>query len=59
MYLLLKITIIFRDSDIQIFLSGDVLLNGNWADLEGTLKEIMIKKGCEDRRHWTLEQTVR
>ena len=29
MYLLLEITIIFRDSDIQIFLNGDVPLNGN------------------------------
>ena len=29
MCLLLEITIIFRDSDIQIFLNGDVLLNGS------------------------------
>ena len=29
MCLLLKITIIFTNSDIQIFLNGDVLLNGS------------------------------
>ena len=35
----LEITIILeRDSDIQIFLNGDVLLNGSWVDLDGTLK---------------------
>ena len=35
----LEITIILkRDSGIQIFLNGDVLLNGSWVDLDGTLK---------------------
>ena len=33
--LLLEIKIIFRDSNIQIFLNGDVLLNVNCADLDG------------------------
>ena len=28
----------FRDSDIQIFLNGEVLLNGSRADSNGTLK---------------------
>ena len=27
-----------RDSGIQIFLNGDVLLNGSWVVLDGTLK---------------------
>ena len=35
----LEITIILeRDSDIQIFENGDVLLNGSRVDLDGTLK---------------------
>ena len=35
----LEITIILeRESDIQIFLNGDVLLNGSWVDLDETLK---------------------
>ena len=35
----LKITIILkRDSGIQVFLNGDVLLNGSRVDLDGTLK---------------------
>ena len=35
----LEIAIIFnRDSDIQIFLNGDILLNGKKVDLDGTLK---------------------
>ena len=35
----LEITIILkRDSSIQIFLNGDVLLNGSSVDLDGTLK---------------------
>ena len=35
----LEITIILeRDSDSQIFLNGDVLLNGSRVDLDGTLK---------------------
>ena len=35
----LEITTIFnRDSDIQIFLNGDILLNGSWIELDGTLK---------------------
>ena len=35
----LEIRIILeRDSDIQIFLNGDVLLNGSWVDLDRTLK---------------------
>ena len=35
----LEITIIFnRESDIQSFLNGDVLLNGSFVDLDGTLK---------------------
>ena len=35
----LEITIILeRDSDNQIFLNGDVLLNGRRVDLDGTLK---------------------
>ena len=28
----------FKDSGIQIFLNGDVLLNGSLVDLDGTLK---------------------
>ena len=35
----LEIAIILeRDSDVQIFLNEDVLLNGSWVDLDGTLK---------------------
>ena len=35
----LEITIILkRDSGIKIFLNGNVLLNGSWVDLDGTLK---------------------
>ena len=42
----LEITTIFkRDSDNQIFLNGDVLLNGSRVDLDGTLK-------------WSLGRTV-
>ena len=42
----LEITTIFkRDSDNQIFLNGDVLLNGSRVDLDRTLK-------------WSLGRTV-
>ena len=35
---LLEIAIILnKDSDIQNFLNGDILLNGSWVDLDGTL----------------------
>ena len=30
--------ILKRGSRIQIFLNGDILLNGSWVDLDGTLK---------------------
>ena len=43
---MLEITTIFkRDSDNQISLNGDVLLNGSCVDLDETLK-------------WSLERTV-
>ena len=51
----LEITLIFnRESDIQIFLNRDVLLNGNLVDLDGTLKwsrgRIVVVQGERHQR---------
>ena len=41
----------YRDSDIQIFLNGDVLLNGSWFDLIGWEFETELwKDSCCSRR---------
>ena len=54
MCLLLEITIIFRDSDSQIFLNGDVLLNGSGTGMDGTLKRshrrIVVVQGERHQR---------
>ena len=74
MCLLLEISIIFRDSDIQFFWRRFA----QWSrdDLDGTLKwshirvvvvqgerhqrslAVRIEKGCEGRRHWTCEHII-